>query len=62
MAFANLDRTGAFVVVLSVVVVGGGGVVVGRGLKLQPEDWLVEKRTKRSRAPSMVRLGEVRLG
>ena len=53
MAFPNLDGTGALVV----VVVGGRGVVVGRGLKLQPEDWLVEKRSKRSRVPSMVRLG-----
>ena len=57
MAFPNLDGTGAFVV----VVVGGRGVVAGRGLKLQPEDWLVEKRSKMSRVPSMARLGYVRL-
>ena len=57
MAFANLD--GALVVVLAVVVVGGGGrgVVDGRGLKLQPEHLLTDKRTRRSKASGMIRLG-----
>ena len=59
MAFANLTGNGALVVVLAVVVVGGGGrgVVAGRGLKLQPEHWLTDKRSRRSRAAGMVSLG-----
>ena len=62
MAFPNLN--GALVVVLAVVVVvgGGRGVVGGRGLEMQPELWLTDKRSRRSRAPSMVRLGSVWFG
>ena len=55
--FPNLVGAGAFVVVLSVV---GRGVVVGRGRKLQPKDWLTEKRSRiSSRAPgNILGLGE----
>ena len=68
MAFPNID--GALVVVLSVVVVVVGRGLKLLSLKtsrkwsetdliwkLQPEDWLANKRSRKSKEPAMVKLG-----